>query len=89
MTEALYALAPRLPPPISGAAVSSSGQRGRAIISPWAWRSPDAKRSSPAQAIMAPLSVQSLKGGATKQQLLDAMTGHVLGEGQLVGVYER
>ncbi len=30
-----------------------------------------------------------LNPGATKQQLLEAMSGHVLGEGRLVGVYER
>jgi phosphatidylethanolamine-binding protein (PEBP) family uncharacterized protein len=30
-----------------------------------------------------------LEAGTTKQQLLDAMSGHVLAEGQLVGVYER
>jgi hypothetical protein len=30
-----------------------------------------------------------LKPGATKKQLLAAMKGHVLEEGQLVGVYER
>jgi Raf kinase inhibitor-like YbhB/YbcL family protein len=30
-----------------------------------------------------------LKAGATKQQLLEAMSGHVLAEGQLIGTYER
>jgi Raf kinase inhibitor-like YbhB/YbcL family protein len=30
-----------------------------------------------------------LQPGATKQQLLDAMKGHVLGEGEIVGTYER
>ena len=30
-----------------------------------------------------------LKAGATKQELLSAMQGHVIGQGQLVGVYER
>ena len=34
-------------------------------------------------------NVLELEAGATKQQLLDAMSGHVLGEGQLIGVYER
>ena len=34
-------------------------------------------------------SVLALKAGATKQQLLAAMSGHVLAEGQLVGTYER
>jgi Raf kinase inhibitor-like YbhB/YbcL family protein len=30
-----------------------------------------------------------LAPGATKQQLLDAMKGHIIGQGQLVAVYER
>jgi Raf kinase inhibitor-like YbhB/YbcL family protein len=30
-----------------------------------------------------------LKAGATKQELLHAMKGHVLGEGQLMGTYQR
>ena len=30
-----------------------------------------------------------LNAGASKQQLLKAMTGHVLAEGQLIGTYER
>ena len=30
-----------------------------------------------------------LRAGATKQQLLDAMRGHVLGEAELMGTYER
>jgi Raf kinase inhibitor-like YbhB/YbcL family protein len=30
-----------------------------------------------------------LPAGATKQQLLAAMSGHLLGEGQLMGTYER
>jgi Raf kinase inhibitor-like YbhB/YbcL family protein len=30
-----------------------------------------------------------LKAGATKQELLQAMKGHVLGEGQLMGTYQR
>jgi Raf kinase inhibitor-like YbhB/YbcL family protein len=34
-------------------------------------------------------SVLELKAGATKQQLLAAMKGHVLAEGQLIGTYER
>jgi len=31
----------------------------------------------------------NLKSGATKKQLLKAMTGHVLAEGQLTGTYQR
>jgi Raf kinase inhibitor-like YbhB/YbcL family protein len=34
-------------------------------------------------------SVVNLQAGASKKGLLDAMSGHVLGRGQLVGVYER
>ncbi len=30
-----------------------------------------------------------LKPGATKKQLLDAMKGHIIGEGQLMGTYKR
>jgi phosphatidylethanolamine-binding protein (PEBP) family uncharacterized protein len=30
-----------------------------------------------------------LKPGATKSKLLDAMKGHVLAEGQLMGTYQR
>jgi Raf kinase inhibitor-like YbhB/YbcL family protein len=30
-----------------------------------------------------------LNAGASKRQLLEAMTGHILAEGQLIGVYER
>jgi Raf kinase inhibitor-like YbhB/YbcL family protein len=31
----------------------------------------------------------ALGGGATKQEVLDAMEGHILGEGQLMGTYRR
>ena len=31
----------------------------------------------------------NLEAGATKQQLLEAMSGHVVAEAQLVGIYER
>lgn len=31
----------------------------------------------------------ALAPGATKQQLLEAMAGHVIGEGELMGTYER
>ena len=34
-------------------------------------------------------SVLEVPAGATKQQLTDAMAGHILAEGQLIGVYER
>jgi Raf kinase inhibitor-like YbhB/YbcL family protein len=34
-------------------------------------------------------SMLELGAGATKKQLLEAMSGHILGEGQLVGTYER
>ena len=34
-------------------------------------------------------SILESHAGATKQQLLEAMSGHVLAEGQLVGIYER
>jgi hypothetical protein len=34
-------------------------------------------------------AILELKAGATKQQLLEAMSGHILAEGQLVGIYER
>lgn len=34
-------------------------------------------------------SVVDVQAGASKKELLDAMSGHVLGRGQLVGVYER
>lgn len=34
-------------------------------------------------------AVLDLDAGATKGQLLDAMSGHVLAQGQLIGVYER
>lgn len=34
-------------------------------------------------------SMLDLSAGATKKQLLEAMSGHILGEGQLVGTYER
>jgi phosphatidylethanolamine-binding protein (PEBP) family uncharacterized protein len=30
-----------------------------------------------------------LKPGATKSKLLDAMKGHILAEGQLMGTYQR
>src|SRR5690606_27741690 len=64
-----HALAPRLPEPIIGLALSSSGQRERGAndmpSSPLA--SPERMRSSPAQAIIAALSVQSAIGGATRR----------------------
>ena len=47
-----------------GRATSSSGQRARGATSSGSVR-PSASRSAPAQAIMAPLSVQSSGGGAT------------------------
>ena len=34
-------------------------------------------------------AILDLAAGATKNQVLDAMGGHVLGQGRLVGVYER
>jgi hypothetical protein len=34
-------------------------------------------------------AVLNLKSGATKKELLKAMSGHVLGEGQLMGTYQR
>ena len=61
-----HALAPFLPEPSIGAAVWSSGQRGRATTGASAW--PAAMRSIPAQAIIAALSVQSAKGGATNSK---------------------
>jgi Raf kinase inhibitor-like YbhB/YbcL family protein len=30
-----------------------------------------------------------LKEGSTRQQILDAITGHILAEGQLIGTYRR
>eukprot|EP01136_Pigoraptor_vietnamica_P027405 Opistho-1_new@83669 len=53
------------PAPRTASASGSSGQRGRAAVSSGSVR-PAAKRSAPAQAIIAPLSVQSQSGGATK-----------------------
>src|SRR5688572_31798440 len=53
------------PAPIRRGASSSSGQRGRGAKSSGLC-SPKRKRSSPAQAIIAALSVQRRKGGATK-----------------------
>ena len=34
-------------------------------------------------------TVLELNAGARKRQLLEAMSGHVLAEGQLIGIYER
>ena len=34
-------------------------------------------------------TVVNLKSGATKKELLKAMSGHVLAEGQLIGTYQR
>lgn len=34
-------------------------------------------------------TVLELDAGATRQQMVEAMAGHILGEGQLMGVYER
>jgi len=34
-------------------------------------------------------AIRDLKSGATKKELLKAMAGHVLGEGQLMGTYQR
>ena len=60
-----HALAPLRPVPSIGAAVASSGQRGRAErLRPSG--SATAMRSAAAQAIIAPLSVQSASGGARK-----------------------
>jgi phosphatidylethanolamine-binding protein (PEBP) family uncharacterized protein len=39
--------------------------------------------------IYALASPLELEPGATKNELLQAMGGHVLGEGELVGTYER
>ena len=61
-----HALAPLRPAPSIGAAASSSGQRGRAA-SARPSGSATAMRSAAAQAIIAPLSVQSASGGATKR----------------------
>src|SRR5215475_3401768 len=59
----LYAAVRRSAP--SAAAISSSGQRARGAVSRGSLM-PSASRSQPAQAIIAPLSVQSSGGGATK-----------------------
>src|SRR5262249_30629596 len=59
----LYAAVRRSAP--SAAAISSSGQRARGAVSKGSFK-PSASRSHPAQAIIAPLSVQSSGGGATK-----------------------
>src|SRR5690606_26069876 len=54
------------PAPRTGSAPASSGQRGRAAKSSGS-ACPSASRSTPAQAIIAALSVQSESGGATKR----------------------
>lgn len=54
------------PAPRTVSASGSSGQRGRAAMSSGSVN-PAAKRSAPAQAIIAPLSVHSQCGGATKR----------------------
>ena len=64
-----HALAPRRPDPTSGLAASSTGQRDRGAkcMAPVSAK-PSRKRSSPAQAILAALSVHSASGGATKEK---------------------
>src|SRR5690606_9558834 len=55
------------PAPMAGGAAGSSGQRARAARSRGSlW--PSFRRSIPAQAIMAPLSVQRRGGGATRRK---------------------
>src|SRR5271165_1657446 len=53
------------PAPVRGAAAGSSGQRGRGA-KPSPSTRPRRSRSSPAQATIAPLSVQSFGGGTAK-----------------------
>ena len=55
------------PAPRTASAPGSSGQRARAGVSSGSVR-PAAKRSAPAQAIIAALSVHSQSGGATKRR---------------------
>src|SRR5439155_3245185 len=57
------------PAPRTFSASGSSGQRGRAAMSSGSVR-PAAKRSAPAQAIIAALSVQSHAGGTLKRRAL-------------------
>src|SRR3546814_8020293 len=59
------------PAPRAFSAVGSSGHRARARVSSGSV-SPAAKRSAPAQAIIAALSVHSQPGGATKRRAWSA-----------------
>src|SRR5258708_5885171 len=62
-----HALAPRRPEPTIGAEMLSSGQRERGTKSAvFSSAMPARRRSMPAQAIIAALSVQSFSGGAMK-----------------------
>ena len=68
--------------------------RSRAGIGPGAWRQVPVE--SAAQAVGAALArgleadvAVDLPPGATKAQLMDAMKGRILAEGQLVGNYGR
>src|SRR5690606_16237024 len=56
------------PAPRTGSASASSGQRGRAAMSSGSPFAPTASLSTPAQAIIAALSVHKAGGGATKRR---------------------
>lgn len=75
-----------LPPEIAGAVQGTSGFK-RAI-----YRGPAPPAGKPHHyhfTVYALDTALDLPAGATKQQLVDAMKGHIIGQGELVAVYER
>ena len=75
-----------MPSEIAGAVQGTSGFK-RAI-----YRGPAPPAGKPHHyhfAVYALDTALDLPAGATKQQLLDAMKGHIIGQGELVAVYER
>lgn len=62
---------------------------GRDISPPLAWSGAPANTKEFALICDDPDAPLALQAGATKKQLLEAMRGHVLAEGELIGTYER
>ena len=75
-----------MPPEIAGALQGTSGFRRPIYRGP---APPPGKVHNYHFTVYALDTQLDLAAGATKQQLLDAMKGHIIGQGELVATYER
>ena len=75
-----------MPPEAAGAVQGTSGFRRPIYRGP---APPPGKVHNYHFTVYALDTVLDLAPGATKQQLLDAMKGHIIGQGELIATYER